>query len=49
MPVPKGRYAVDADNDGGGRRSVDVTVDPASPHKIKARTSGGRATVESTD
>ncbi|MEU7133049.1 hypothetical protein [Streptomyces sp. NPDC046261] len=44
LRVPDGTYAVDASTDGGGQK-VDVKTDPASHHKIKARTDGGRISV----
>ncbi|MET9775336.1 DUF4097 family beta strand repeat-containing protein [Streptomyces sp. NPDC006367] len=42
--LPAGPYAVDARADGGDRR-VDVAGDPASAHRVKARTGGGNLAV----
>ncbi|MFI9269664.1 DUF4097 family beta strand repeat-containing protein [Kitasatospora sp. NPDC052896] len=43
--VPKGSYAVDLDGSVTGR-SVGVTTDPTSTHRIKAHTGGGSVSVE---
>ncbi|MEU6818867.1 DUF4097 family beta strand repeat-containing protein [Streptomyces sp. NPDC046860] len=44
--LPRGTYAVDAST-GGGRTDVSVPTDPESPHRVRARTSGGNLTVSS--
>ncbi|MER5618241.1 hypothetical protein [Streptomyces sp. NPDC002215] len=44
VKLPKGPYAVDATT-AGGNRKVDVTVDDASPSKVRARSEGGDVTV----
>ncbi|MFI9239240.1 hypothetical protein [Streptomyces sp. NPDC053079] len=44
LRMPAEAYAVDAATDGGSQK-VDVKTDPASGHRIKARSDGGRVSV----